>query len=69
MSVKKFIICPECGYVAHEDEEFCPTCGAKLIDRCPQCGASIRDPFAIYCSRCGNILKKVKVEKCKDMSE
>jgi hypothetical protein len=44
--------CPNCGSPNTFGQQFCGTCGSKMIAGCPNCGAGI-DPGARFCGNCG----------------
>lgn len=46
--------CPSCGSWQKADE-YCGTCGKKLLDTCPFCGAQV-DTAKPYCPKCGTAL-------------
>jgi len=56
--INKIKICPLCHYLGDRGDEVCPHCGVRLISKCPRCGASIKTPFAEYCSICGTSFKE-----------
>ena len=45
-------LCPRCGTLNDYDNNFCKSCGEKLIKKCPYCGDEL-DPNSSYCGRCG----------------
>jgi len=52
----KKLICPNCGALNSRDEEFCESCGLKLIvdepkTYCPNCGAE-NAADSIFCTKC-----------------
>jgi predicted RNA-binding Zn-ribbon protein involved in translation (DUF1610 family) len=62
--MKFYKICPECDYFCRVEEkgDYCPNCGAKLIDRCKNCGEKIDNPYAEYCKNCGEKYRNSKKE-------
>ena len=66
----------ECGYVALQNEKFCPQCGKSLIKDevsyiiCPNCNQEI-DEDSKFCSCCGNKIEEIQYtykekENCDD---
>lgn len=55
-------ICPECDYYCNilEKNNYCPSCGTKLIEKCTGCNSGISYPFANYCGRCGKAYRTAK---------
>lgn len=53
---KLYRLCPKCSYFCRLEEtaQYCPSCGAGLIDACPHCHAPIDNPYARYCKHCGS---------------
>ncbi|HHW37018.1 MAG TPA: hypothetical protein GXX18_07255 [Bacillales bacterium] len=53
--------CIRCHHVAEENDQYCVSCGAPLINRCSDsktngkhgCGQTNR-PDAAYCAKCGS---------------
>ena len=45
-------VCPHCGTVLDKEYEWCPVCGAKLVDYCTFCGAPMQ-PDDMDCPDCG----------------
>lgn len=42
-----------CDSLNNSGQEFCGSCGARLLPVCPNCGSS-RDPAARFCSNCSS---------------
>lgn len=55
--------CPKCGAAVEPDDEYCPSCGARLVDYCPSCGAPM-DPGQEVCDECGMSSRGVRCPKC-----
>ena len=48
--------CGDCGVRPEPDAIYCSTCGKFLPGRCESCNASVDEPGARFCSRCGYAL-------------
>lgn len=55
--------CPNCGAAVDSDDEYCPSCGARLVDYCPSCGAHM-EPGQEVCDECGMSSRGVRCPKC-----
>lgn len=51
--------CARCGPRPEADAVFCSECGRYLSERCGACGASVEDPTARFCTRCGDAFASV----------
>ncbi len=58
-------ICPSCSFFCNilEEDQYCSSCGTKLITACTDCGREIVNPYANYCKFCGTPLSKRKVDE------
>lgn len=58
-------LCIKCDYFCNilEENNYCPTCGAMLINKCRNCGNEIIYPYATYCGFCGTPYKDQKIKK------
>ena len=56
-------VCPHCGATIAPGLEFCPVCGAKLVDYCTFCGAPMR-PEDIDCPECGMPAEGIECPTC-----
>ena len=56
-------VCPHCGATITPGLEFCPVCGAKLVDYCTFCGAPMR-PEDIDCPECGMPAEGIECPTC-----
>lgn len=55
--------CPHCGAVLDKAYEWCPVCGAKLVDYCTFCGAPML-PDDVDCPECGMPAEGVVCPDC-----
>ena len=55
--------CPHCGAVLDKEYEWCPVCGAKLVDYCTFCGALML-PDDLDCPECGMPAEGVLCPDC-----
>jgi len=55
VQIKTYKLCPNCSFFcnSNESDEYCSSCGSKLIDICLNCGESITNPYAQFCKYCG----------------
>lgn len=54
--------CPECSTVfMSEDNSYCSNCGFAFVPTCGECYHKL-DDADLYCSRCGNAVKKGSIE-------
>ena len=55
--------CPDCGAAVDADDEYCSSCGTRLVDYCPSCGAPMA-PGQEVCDECGMSSRGVRCSKC-----
>lgn len=55
-----YFTCPQCDYFSNArlQEKFCSNCGAPLVRECAGCRSTISNPYAKFCSACGQRLKE-----------
>lgn len=71
---KNIKVCPECGEACSVNQEFCPSCGAKLPEQsaaadftCPKCG-HVNLPGSKHCGKCGEVLPGAAAEVSKQQA-
>jgi type IV pilus assembly protein PilB len=52
--------CPSCAAMLSPDFEFCPSCGASVVETCASCRRRV-DPAWTWCAYCGHHAEEVEI--------
>lgn len=55
--MQQMFTCPQCGSRNAPGQQFCGTCGEKLVASCPHCGASVTPGYR-FCGNCGTEMNR-----------
>jgi len=60
-----YYTCPQCDYFSNAklQEKFCSNCGTGLLTACARCQSTISNPYAKFCSVCGQRIKEASTEQ------